>query len=338
MTARIFRLFIPLLAVAAAALCSMAIIALSGRDPLMICEKLFRATFASGYGAGQVLFKTTTLIFTGLAVALPFRARLFNVGGEGQLQLAALAAAIIGALLPESLPPVVAVLFSAFAAMAAGGLWGASAGLLKVRFGVNEVISTIMLNFIAQAATGYLMSWRFAEPSTGHTAETGGAFMLPQIDDLFGLFAGSPANISLLIALGTALCAALYLFRSRAGYELQAVGLQPEAAKYAGIQSGRHVTAVMGLAGAIAGLGALNLVSGYKHYYEAGLTGGFGFSGIAVALLAGANPLWIVPAALFFGLLEYGGLAVGAYVPKDIFMIIQALTILIVIVLNARKP
>ncbi|MCF8383877.1 MAG: ABC transporter permease [Chlorobium sp.] len=337
MTARTFRYFIPLLAVAAAALCSMALIALSGRDPFMIFEKLFRATFASGYGTGQVLFKTTTLIFTGLAVALPFKARLFNIGGEGQLQLAALAAAITGALLPSSVPPIAAVPLAALAAMAAGAIWGASAGLLKVRFGVNEVISTIMLNFIAQAAAGYLLTRRFAEPSTEHTTEIGRASMLPKIDELSGLFTGSPANITLLLALGAALCAALFLFRSRGGYELRAVGLQPEAAAWAGIRSGHHVTAVMTVAGAVAGLGALNLVSGYKHYYEAGLTGGFGFSGIAVALLAGAHPLWIVPAALFFGLLEYGGLAVGAYVPKDIFMIIQALTILIVIVLNARK-
>lgn len=338
MTARSFRFFIPLLAVAAAAMCAMAIIALSGRDPFMIYERLFRATFASGYGTGQVLFKTTTLIFTGLAVALPFRARLFNIGGEGQLQLAALAAAITGALLPASVPPVAVLPLSALAAMTAGGVWGASAGILKVRFGVNEVISTIMLNFIAQAAAGYLLTWRFAEPSTEHTAEIGRSAMMPRIDELFGIMAGSPANITLILALCAALCAALYLFRSRGGYELRAVGLQPEAAAWAGIRSGRHVTAVMAVAGAVAGLGALNLVSGYKHYYEAGLTGGFGFSGIAVALLAGAHPVWIVPAALFFGLLEYGGLAVGAYVPKDIFMIIQALTILIVIVLNAGKP
>lgn len=337
MTFRSFRFFIPILAVAAAGLCSVIIIAMTGRDPVMIYEKLFRATLLSGYGSGQVIFKTTTLIFTGLAVALPFRARLFNIGGEGQLQLGALAAAITGALLPVSFPPAASVPITAIAAMAAGGIWGGASGILKVKFGVNEVISTIMLNFIAQAATGYLLTSRFAVQSTEHTPEIGSSSMLPGLDDLFGIFVGSPANITILLALTAALYAAWYLFRSRAGYELRAVGLQPEAADYAGIRSGRHIITVMSIAGALAGVAALNLVSGYKHYYESGLTGGFGFSGIAVALLAGAHPLWIVPAALFFGLLEYGGLAVGAYVPKDIFMIIQALTILIVIVLNAQK-
>jgi len=337
MTPRTFRFFVPVFAVALAVLCSMLIIALSGRDPLLISGKLFRATLASEYGTGQVLFRTTTLVFTGLAVALPFKARLFNIGGEGQLQLAAFAVAVTGALLPVSIPPVMALPLAALAGMTAGGIWGAAAGVLKIRFGVNEVISTIMLNFIAQGVTGYLLNYRFAMPSTEHTAQTGAASMLPSLDHLTGLFAGSPANISLLLAIAAAILAAWYLFRSRAGYELRSVGEQPEAAEYAGIPSGRHIVWIMGAAGAVAGLGALNLVSGYKHYYEAGLTGGFGFSGIAVALLAGAHPLRIVPAAMLFGLLEYGGLAVGAYVPKDIFMIIQALTILIVIGFNGLK-
>ncbi|MCF8215832.1 MAG: ABC transporter permease [Chlorobium sp.] len=338
MTFRSFRFFIPIVAVAAAALFGMAIITLTGRDPFMISGKLFRATLESGYGMGQVLFKTTTLIFTGLAVALPFKARLFNIGGEGQLLLAAFAAAITGSLLPPSFPPVAAIPLTALAAMTAGGLWGMSAGILKVRFGINEVISTIMMNFIAQAVTGYLLMYHFAVPSTEHTAQISSASMLPGLHDLPGVFSGSPANISLLAALGTAALSFVLLFRSRAGYELRAVGEMPEAAAYAGIGGNRYLIAVMGIAGAVAGLGAMNLVAGYKHCYETGMSAGIGFSGIAVALLAAAHPLWIVPAALFFGFLEYGGLAVGAYVPKDIFMIIQAITILLVIAGNARKP
>lgn len=337
MSKRPYRFFIPLAAVAVAGLFGMAMTAMTGRDPLQIAGRLFNATLGSGYGSGQVLFKTTTLIFTGLAVALPFKARLFNIGGEGQLQLAAFAAALTGAMLPPSLPPVAAVPVTACAAMAAGGIWGASSGLLRVRFGVNEVISTIMLNFIAQAVIGYLLTNHFAVSSTEHTRETVSASMLPGLDDLTGMFRGSPANVSLPAALAVAMFSALFLFRSRMGYELRAVGAQQEAASYAGIRSSRHLVGVMGAAGAVAGLGAMNLVSGYKHYYEAGMTTGIGFSGIAVALLAGAHPLWIIPAALFFGFLEYGGLAVGAYVPKDIFMIIQAVTILLVIAANARK-
>ncbi|MBM3423301.1 MAG: ABC transporter permease [Chlorobi bacterium] len=337
MKTRIRHIFIPFAAVAGAGLFGMAIILMTGRDPAEIGSRLFNATLGSGYGMGQVLFKTTTLIFTGLAVALPFRARLFNIGGEGQLQVAAFSAAVTGAMLPSSLPPIAAVPLTACAAMAAGGIWGASAGVLKVRFGVNEVISTIMLNFIAQALTGYLLTSHFAVPSTEHTAETGSASMLPGLDEITGFFRGSPLNVSIFGALAVAILSSLFLFRTSAGYELRAVGSQPDAASYAGIRSERYLLTVMGAAGAIAGLGAMNLVAGYKHYYETGMTAGIGFSGIAVALLAGAHPIWILPAALFFGFLEYGGLAVGAYVPKEIFMIIQAITILLVIIGTARK-
>ena len=301
----------------------------------MIFQKMFQATLGSSYGTGQVVFRMTTLVFAGLAVALPFQVRLFNIGAEGQLQMGAFAAAMTGALLPASLPSLPAISLCIFSAMAAGACWALLAAGLKVRFGVNEVIATIMLNFIAQGITGYLLTYHFAIPSTVHTPPIIDAAIIPSFNAMTGLFAKSPANLSTLLAPCVALLFWVILFQSRFGYEMRATGLQPEAARYGGINAGMHTLTAMGLGGAAAGLGAANILLGYKHYYEAGMSSGIGFTGIAVALLAGAHPLWIIFSALFFGMLEYGGLTVNAYIPKDIFMIIEAITILLVISFNA---
>jgi general nucleoside transport system permease protein len=335
MSRKSIRLFIPILSILSALVVSTLIIFMAGRDPVMIFQKMFQATFGSPYGTGQVVFRMTTLVLVALAVAIPFQVRLFNIGAEGQLQMGAFAAAMTGAMLPACMPSSAAIPLCIMSAMAAGACWALVAGTLKVRFGVNEVIATIMLNFIAQGITGYLLTWHFAIPSTVHTPPINPAAFIPSFDSLTGLFANSPANLSTLLAAGAALLFQIILFQSRFGYEMRAAGLQPEAARYAGINAGMHTLTAMGTGGAAAGLGAANIVLGYKHYYEAGMTGGIGFTGIAVALLAGAHPLWILLSALFFGVLEYGGLTVNAYIPKDIFMIIEALTILLVIAFSA---
>lgn len=335
MTRKSVQLFVPLLSILSALLASALIIMMAGRDPIMIFQKMFNATVGSPYGSGQVVFRVTTLILAGLAVAIPFKVRLFNIGAEGQLQMGALAAAMAGALLPASLPSVAAIPLCILSAMAAGACWALVAGLLKVRFGINEVIGCIMLNFIAQGVTGYLLTYHFAIPSTVHTAPVIYAATIPKLAAITGWFANSPANLSTLLSPAVALIFWVILFHSRFGYEMRAAGLQPDAAKYSGINSTKHSLIAMGIGGAVAGLGAVNIVLGYKHYYEAGMTGGIGFSGIAVALLAGAHPLWIILSALFFSFLEYGGLTVNASIPKDIFMIIEAITILLVISFSA---
>ena len=329
------QILIPVLSIMSALVVSMLIIIIAGRDPIMIFEKMLQGTLGSAYGTGQVLFRTTTLILVGLAVALPFKVRLFNIGAEGQLQMGAFAAAMTGAMLPPTLPSLSAVSLCVVAAMGAGACWAILAGVLKVRFGVNEVIATIMLNFIAQGITGYLLTYHFAVPSTVHTTPVIDAAVIPSLHSVTGFFAKSPANFSALLSPCVALLVWVILFKSRFGFEMRATGLQPEAAKYGGINAGMHTLTAMGIGGAAAGLGAANILLGYKHYYEAGMTGGIGFTGIAVALLAGAHPLWIMLSALFFGLLEYGGLTVNAYIPKDIFMMIEAITILLVISFSA---
>lgn len=337
MQQKIKQFLAPFVSVLLAFLASAVIISLTGRDPLMIATRMFRAIFASQYGFGQVIFRLTTLILVGLAVALPFRLRLFNIGGEGQLQMGAFAAAITGAYLPGFFPGPAAAILCIMAAMAAGACWAMVAGALKIRFGVNEVISTIMLNFIAQGITGYLLTYQFAITSTVHTPPVVSGAFVAKLDSFTGLFLNSPANATIFLAAGAAIFCHLMLFHSRYGFEMRAAGLQAEASDYAGIDTSRHILVAMAAGGAAAGLGAANIVLGYKHYYEAGMTDGAGFAGIAAALLAGAHPLWIMASALFFAMLEYGGLSVNAYVPEDIFMILQALTIFLIIGFNAAK-
>lgn len=324
-------LFIPALSLLSAVAVGSIIIAAVGRDPLEVYGKMIRMTFTSGYGTGQVLFRATTLIFTGLAVALPFRLRLFNIGGEGQLLMGAFATALCGITMPQNTPAFIAIPALLLCAMAAGGAWGVLAGWLKVSHGVNEVISSIMLNFIALGITGYFLTNHLNVPSTVHTPVITDGGFLPDIDALFGLDWHSPANLSLFIAIAAVIAITAVLFRTRYGYTMIASGLNPEAAKHVGIDTAHQTLLAMALGGAMAGLGASNLVLGYKHWYEAGLTSGAGFMGIAVALLAGAHPVWIIFSALLFAWLDYGGLAVNTMIPKDIFMMLQAITILAII-------
>lgn len=337
MTQKQLALLTPVLAVLAAFLIGGILIALIGENPLEIYGKMFERTLGTPYGFGQTLYRATPLMLTGLAVAIPFQAGLFNIGGEGQALIGAFACALVGAWIPSSTPALLAVGLCLGTAAVAGGSWGAIAGALKVRFGVNEVITTIMLNFIAAALVGYLLTNHFAVPATAHTPEIAESARLARLDLFGGFFQRAPVNLALLLSLAAVAGAHFLVFKTKSGYELRAVGLNIEAARYAGINVGLHILGSMTIAGALAGLTAANFVMGYKYYFEFGATSGVGFLGIAVAMLANANPAWIALSAFLFGVLDYGGLTINAYVPKEIFLIIQALVILFIIVAQKFK-
>jgi len=191
------------------------------------------------------------------------------------------------------------------------------------------VIVTIMLNFIVLALLNYLTSTRLHVPDTLHTAEIrSGA--LPRVSDLVPPFRGSAANATLLLAVLAILAMSWFLFRTRRGFELRAVGLQPRAAEFAGVNVGSVTWRALAISGAIAGVGGLNYVLGYKHYYEEGFATGAGFLGIAVALVGRSHPMGIGLAALLFATLSQGGLAVNALVPKQMVDVLQAVVILAV--------
>jgi simple sugar transport system permease protein len=191
------------------------------------------------------------------------------------------------------------------------------------------VIVTIMLNFIVLALLNYIVAARIHVPETLHTPEVhSGA--IPRLDSFIGAFHGSAANLSIIIALLAAAAVWVYLFKTKRGYELRAVGLQPEAAEYGGVNVGHVWMRAMILSGAIAGIGGVNYVLGYKHYYEEGFAGGAGFLGIAVALVGRNHPVGVVLAALFFATLSQGGLAIHAFVPKQMVEVLQGVVILAV--------
>ena len=319
----------PLISVALALAVGALFILAIGENPLSIYALMLRESFGTGYGIGQTLFRATPLIFTGLAVALGFRAGLFNIGVEGQLYLGGFAAAVVGAALGPA--PVALALPAAIAAAAvAGALWGAIPGALKARFGAHEVINTIMLNFIAFAFVSYAGRSLF-QHATVRTAEIGPGSVLPRLDVLAPALRGAPANFSLALALLVALGVGVLLFRTKRGYELRAVGLNAPAAEYGGISIGGTQLLAMTLSGAVAGLGGTNFVLGYKHYFELGFSGGAGFLGIAVALLGRNHPVGVIVAALFFGALAYGGLVINQRVPKELVEALQGIVILLAI-------
>jgi ABC-type uncharacterized transport system permease subunit len=319
----------PLVALLLAAVVGDVLIISFGQSPGAVYKLLIEGTWGNAYGFGQVLYKATTLIFTGLAVGIGLRAGLFNIGAESQLAAGGFCAALVGLLLPAGIPSLLCLPLYILAAGLGGGVVGAVPGVLKARFGAHEVIVTIMLNFVVLALLNYLVSAKLHVPDTLHTPELkSGA--LPRLASFIPSFHGSAANTTILLAIATAAGIGWFLFRTRAGFELRAVGLQPPAAEYAGVNVAGVTWRALAASGAIAGIGGLNYVLGYKHYYEEGFATGAGFLGIAVALVGRSHPVGIGVAALLFATLSQGGLAVNALVPKQMVDVLQAVVILAV--------
>ncbi len=315
---------------AAAAAGSLLVLAY-GESPAAVYGLLFKSTWTSQHGIGQVLFKATPLILTGLSVALAFRAGLFNIGAEGQLAVGAFATALAGAGLPIDTPAALALPLALAAGVAAGALWGAIPGALKAWTGAHEVINTIMMNFIA---AGLLLwagnAWAFVA-ETEHTRRVVEGAFLPAL----GL-AGSAANLAFFIALACAGGVWFFLARTRRGFELRALGLAPLAAEAGGIDLRRVTVLAMAASGALAGLVGANFVLGYKHYYENGMGSGTGYMGIAVALLGRNHPAGVIVAALFLATLQHGGLAASELVPRELIDVLQAVIILAVAASSAE--
>lgn len=307
------------------------LILLYGRSPAQVYALMLSRTWGNTYGLGQVLFRATPLVFTGLGVALAFRAGLFNIGAEGQLLVGSFATAVVGAALPGWIPAPFAVAFALLGGAAAGGALGAIPGYLKARFGAHEVINTIMLNFIATAMVLWIGREAAFEPETVHTRAIVPAARLPAL----GL-ADSSASWAFVLALVVAAGVWWLITRTRQGFELRALGLNPHAAEAGGVSILGRTVGVMALSGALAGLAGSGTVLGYKGYFEEGLGSGAGFMGIAVALLGRSSPTGVVLAALLFGTLSQGGLAANALVPKELVEVLQAVIILSVAASSAE--
>lgn len=320
-----------------AILLSMACTSLLARlfhaEPREVYHLFFVGTWGSVYGVGQVLFKTTPLLLTGLSVALAQRAGLFNVGGEGQLAAGALAMALCGAYLPPGTPSWLSVTLCLASGFVCGTLIGGLAGLLRWLAGAHEVIVTILLNFIVRALLVGIGAALFVKESV-HTAPIIPSAGLPRLSQFLPSLQGSALNATLLLGGLVVLIYAGLMQRTHLGFALRTIGQNADAGAAGGLHIGRLRTLAMALSGGLAGLGGANFVLGYKHYYEDGFSAGLGYLGIAVAVLGQGRPLGVVIAALLFGTLSQGGLAVNAQVPRELIDVLSALVILVVATAN----
>lgn len=326
----------PLLAALVGLLAAVGLAALAGESPWRVLAVLGRSAFGSSFGLGYTLYYATPLLLTGLAVALPYRAGLFNIGAEGQLLMGAAAVAAVGVLWP-GLPAPVAVPLGFAAALAGGALWGFLPGYFRARHGSHEVIVTILLNIVAASLVNWIIIYPLKDVTSmvPQTAAIGEGFRLG-----WRYLAGTPANVSLFVALLLAPCLAFALRRTAAGFELRAVGANPDAARAAGISEARVTILSMTVGGAIAGLVGVNEVMGQAFRLKDGFSPGYGFIGIAVALLGRGNPLGVVLAALFFGALHKGASDLDLdtdRVTRDLALVMQAVIILLVAVEGALR-
>jgi general nucleoside transport system permease protein len=310
-------------------LMSLAMIA-AGTSPVDGFTALITGALGGRNQIGETLVATTALLFPALGICLAFRAGLFNIGAEGQLLIGALCAGALGAVL--TVPGPIGIVLMLIAGAIGGGAWGAIAGWMKARFGANEIIATLMLNFVAAYLALELVSGPLRGPlaAGAETAWLDPKYWLPT------LLPATRLSIALLLAVALALVLQWTFARTVFGYDLRASGEAPEAARRSGINLARLTWLALTLSGAIAGVGGATIVSGELHRFNTQLSPGYGFTAIAVALVGDLQPLWICVAAFGFGILESGGLAMqaSAQVPKDAIHVIEGL---IIFVLAARR-
>ena len=308
-----------------------------GEDPLDCARLMLAGAFGYGEGISYTLFYATNFIFTGLAFAVAFHAGLFNIGAEGQAYVAGLGVAAV--CLPlDFLPQPLIILLAVLASAAFGAAWAFLPAYLQAKRGSHIVITTIMFNFIASSLVVYLLVNHLSAPGsmapeTRNFAENA---RLPYLADLFGAIGiwapPAPLNLAFIFAL---ICAALVAFlisRTRLGYEIRTFGANPKAAVYAGMSPLKLTITAMMISGALAGFLALNEIMGSQNRMLLGFTGGYGFVGIAVALMGRSTSLGIVLAAILFGALYQGGADLAFDKPgvtRDMVVLIQGLVILL---------
>ena len=327
---------LPLMNLGMAFLVAGLVVVILGESPIEAAGFLVYGAFGFGEAVGYTLFYATNFIFTGLAVALAFQCGLFNIGGEGQAYIGGLGVALAGIYVGHW-PVPIGIMIGIMAAALFGGIWGFIPGWLQARRGSHTVITTIMLNFIAASIMTYLLVNPLRRP--GQQIPESITFdqniWLPQLHELFGglgvVIGRSPLNASLFIALVCCVLYWLFVWKTRAGYEMRVVGKSEPAAVYGGISPARQIMIAMTLSGALAGMMSLNEVLGAQHRLTLGFTGGYGFVGIAVALMGRGHPVGIVLAAVLFGALYQGGSELAFDMPRinrDMVVVIQGLVIL----------
>ncbi len=291
-------------------------------------KALFLGAVGSPRSISETLFSSTPLILAGLAVAIGFRAGLFNIGVNGQMLIGGMPALWVG--FSFSLPLFVHITLALFAGIIGGAVWGGFAGLLKGKTGAHEVITTIMLNFIALFLNAYLLKTSFFQ-ATGRQDPI--SRVVAESARLPALFPGGRVHIGFLIALAAVFLTYWLLFKSSIGFEFRAVGFNPDAGRYAGMSVAWIYVSVMAISGALAGIAGSNQLLGLPPYQALpGFSGTTGFDAIALALLGRSHPFGVLAAGLLFGALRAGGRSMQglAGIPLDLVLIMQALIIVFI--------
>jgi general nucleoside transport system permease protein len=330
----------PLLTVAAfliALLIGAVVLALVGGDPVRSYLHILKAAFGDLGVLSDTLVTATPLILTGLACALAFRMRLWNIGAEGQFLLGAWGASLVvlAPILPAGTPAIVVIPAMMVAGMLAGAVWGLVPGLLKARLGVNEIITTLMLNYVALA---WIQFWVFGPWSEGGFQQTA-AFpreaWLPRLTDFakeFPILAGLTTHLGMVFALIATAIVSVVVSRTRWGYEMRLIGDNARAARYAGIDIAKYIIVVFAVSGALAGLAGVSEVGGVVHRLQDRISPGYGFTAIIIAYLAHLGPWRVVVASILFGALILAGREIQ---PSGVPAMIQGIILFCLIVADA---
>jgi ABC-type uncharacterized transport system permease subunit len=289
---------VSLQAIVIALLIGAFILALVGGDPVRAYAHIAGAAFGSLGVFSDTLVKATPLILTGLACSIAFKMKLWNIGAEGQFLMGALGASVVilAGIVPEDASRFVTISAMLIGGVLFGAMWGFIPGWLKARLNVNEIITSLMLNYIALALLNYFIFGVWSEGGFQMSRTFQRSAWLPRLSDLADQFAIVAAAIVWYI-----------LYRSLWGYEIRLIGDNPRAAEYAGIKITRNTVLVMMLSGALAGLGGMSEIAGVVHRLQASISPGYGFTGIIIAWLAKLNPMLVVPVSILFGGLILAG-------------------------------
>jgi simple sugar transport system permease protein len=300
------RLMVPLMSVLAALLVGAGFLAMTGNSPWEVYSRMVDTAFGSGRGLAETLVSATPLILTGVAAAVAFKMLVWNIGGEGQLLMGAIAAAGIGILMGDGVPAAVALPVVVLAGAAGGAFWASLAAVPRVYLGTNEIITTLMLNFIALNLMNYLVLGSYSPWRDPASTQFPQGRPIPEAARLPEFF--YRLDYGLFIAIGVAILAWALIGRTRWGFELRIVGDSSDTARYAGIGVPRKVLGVFLLSGAAAGLAGSLLVAGILGKMDPrSLDLGLGFTGIIVAALARLNPLAVIPVGVLMGALNNAG-------------------------------
>ena len=317
----------PLLAVLLALGLTALLILAAGKNPLLAYAALARGALGSWDRVGVGLNKATPYVLTGVGVALCFRARVINIGGEGQIALGGLAATWMALTVPEA-PALARPLMALAAGAVAGAAWAALAAAIRLYRNVHEVLVTLLMNFVGVLIVSEALQGPLGEPGAGFPQSPllARAAWLPRLP-------GSDLHAGILVAVAVVVVGRALLWRAPFGFRLRVLGASVPAATYAGISAPRTLLTVMSLAGALAGLAGGIEVLGVHYRLIEGFSAGFGFNAVAIALLGGLNPIAVLPAGLFFGFLETGALAMqrAVGVPSSLVSVIQGLTMVFIL-------